>query len=877
MTVKSRMQQAGWVATAALVVAVAASTQSACPQAHAEKPLLIQTGTVAPRRFIAAHGQRGMVAGYASSGLEIWAYPFQIVSGYRVAFRPVGATTAIAGEELLTRVEVEPDAVTRVYVGPGFVMRERIFVPLDEPGAIVSYTVEGSQAVEIEVHATPVLDLMWPAALGGQSAQWSAQVGAYLLSEPADGYSAVVGSPDAVAHDELANAAGQGTGQLGLTMRTDKSGRARLMVALNAPHTSDAGALYRKLATDGQAMDREAAQHYEEYRDSVLRVETPDARVNDALAWSEIALEQAWVCNPALGCGYVGGYGPSRGARRPQYDWFFAGDGLIAAEASLAAGDYARTRDELEFVLRYQDHKTGMIWHELSQSAGLIDWAGKFPYMYVHVDVSFQFLSTVAHYVTTSGDRAFAEKHWPELQAAYRYCSSIVDPASGLPKIPGDKEGGDEQDRIADDLGLSTSWVDASGGFAKLARLTGHEEDAGQAEAAANRARAAIGSHYWDAKNQFWISGFTANGAPAPELRSGPTSALTMHLFSDGQADAVLDRLAGSSFQTDWGTRSVEAGSPGYDAESYAKGSVWAVGTAAVAESFWQAHRPVQAMAMWSALLPWLDVDAPGHMDEVMSGASFHPQTESVPEQTWSSAGFVSATVHGLLGLDVDGIANRVSLHPHLPCAWKDVSVSNVRLSHSTATLTLEQADEALTLHIQNVGSAFDLDFTPQIPLGAELVSAHVNGRSATAQISGSSEETSAHIALHAAEGATTISLHWRGGVCVSAPQAEPLLGNASKGLRLTSAHLDGDRLTLEADVANDESSSVSLHTAWAISAVDGATVTQTSSRTALMRFTTDSTEQTSKAMLHHVHAIVLFGSEPHTNAIKKQRIINRR
>lgn len=879
MTVKSRIKQAGWVTVAALMLAAATNAQPAGSQQLAQKPLLLRTDTVAARRFIAVHGHRGMVAGYASSGLEVWAYPFQIVSGYRVDFRPVGAATAIPGAELLSRVEVEPQAITRIYLGPGLVVRERIFVPLDEPGAIVSYTVEGSQAVEIDVHATPVLDLMWPGALGGQSAQWNPEIAAYTLSEPAEGYSAVVGSPDSVAHDEIGNrtAAADGAEQLGLTLRPDKSGHAHLMLALNAPHTSDAGALYLKLAEDEQAMEREAAQHYDAYRDRVLRVETPEARVNAAMAWSEIALEQAWVCNPALGCGYVGGYGPSRGARRPQYDWFFAGDGLVAAEASLAVGEYERAREELEFILRYQDRKTGMIWHELSQSAGLIDWAGKFPYMYVHVDVSFQFLSAVAHYVTTSGDTEFARKHWPELQAAYRYCNSIVDPASGLPKIPNDKEGGDEQDRIADDLGLSTSWVDASEGFAALARIVGHEDDAVEAAAAGNRARKGIGGHYWDAKNHFWISGFTAAGESARERRSGPTSALTMHLFSDEQATAVLERLAGSAFQTDWGTRSVEAGSPGYDAESYAKGSVWAVGTSAVAEDFWQAHRPLQAMSVWQTLLPWLDVDAPGHMDEVMSGATYHPQEESVPEQTWSSAGFVTATVHGLLGLDVDGIANRVTFQPHLPCAWKDVSVSNVRLSHSRATLSLEQADDALTLHIQNVGTAFDLDFSPQIPLGAQLVSAHVNGRLAKAQLAGISEETTAHIAHPVAQGETTISINWRGGVCVSAPPAEPLLGNASKGLRLTSAHLDGDRLTLEADVINDESSSVSLHTAWSVSSVDGATVTQRNNRTALLTFKTDSTEQMTKPTLHHVHATVLLGREPHTEAIKKQRITNQR
>ncbi len=72
-----------------------------------------------------------------------------------------------------------------------------------------------------------------------------------------------------------------------------------------------------------------------------------------------------------------------------------------------------------------------MIWHEMSQSAGLIDWRGKYPYMFVHVDVTFQFLDFVARYVQASGDRDFVRANWDALLAAYRYCSGLIDAATG--------------------------------------------------------------------------------------------------------------------------------------------------------------------------------------------------------------------------------------------------------------------------------------------------------------------------------------------------------------------------------------------------------------------------------------------------------------
>jgi hypothetical protein len=86
-----------------------------------------------------------------------------------------------------------------------------------------------------------------------------------------------------------------------------------------------------------------AIEHYSAVLDSGLQIVTPDEEVNRALAWAQIALDQAWVCNPDLGCGLVAGYGPSRKARRPQYAWFFAGDGMVDLPALLAAGQWERS------------------------------------------------------------------------------------------------------------------------------------------------------------------------------------------------------------------------------------------------------------------------------------------------------------------------------------------------------------------------------------------------------------------------------------------------------------------------------------------------------------------------------------------------------
>jgi len=100
-------------------------------------------------------------------------------------------------------------------------------------------------------------------------------------------------------------------------------------------------------------------------------------------------------------------------------------------EAMLDAGQFERARDEMAFVTRYQDAKTGMIWHEISQSAGLVDWVGRYPYMYVHVDTTFQYLSALSHYIAATGETAFARANWPAIAKAWAYCASVIDAGSG--------------------------------------------------------------------------------------------------------------------------------------------------------------------------------------------------------------------------------------------------------------------------------------------------------------------------------------------------------------------------------------------------------------------------------------------------------------
>jgi glycogen debranching enzyme len=674
---------------------------------------------------VIAAGERGFVGGYNTPGLEVWTYPLQIVRHYWISFHVEGDTSDVDGRAALQSIEQTPTGATQVYSAPGITLRERIYAPVDVPAALVGYSVESTRPVLITVHFTPSLNLMWPGAVGGQEIHWDSTHSAYTLDEPSRRFRGAVMSRQIVGHEQVQNNRRDSEFErsVSFTIRVTPGGSTGAMIAFAGSSTPDETPVEtaEKLTAHARESETRARTRYASL--NVIDVETPDSAVNRALRWAQVTLEQAWACNPQLGCGMLAGYGPSRGARRPQYAWFFAGDGLVAVEAFLREGAFARARDELAFILRYQNKRSGAIWHELSQSAGFLDWEHAYPYMFVHVDVSFDFLNALRDYVETTGDAAFAKQHWSAIQAAYEYCRATVPRGRTLPEIPAGKEGRDEQDPQRDELSLSLAWVSASRSFATLARLTGHGALAADAERRSRAARDAIRPTYYDARNQQWVSGHLRSGAPVEGLTAGLIALLHQGLLGEPEQRTLLDALASPRYRAPWGIRSTPNDSPLYDPDAYARGSVWAIGTADAITAFFEAGRASTAIALWRDLVPWFGLDSPGHMHEVLNGDSFAPERESVPDQTWSSAAFVSSGMRMLLGLQLEATKRQLRFAPQLAPDWDAVRVRHIAVAGAEVNLAVRVEPQRIELEVENPGSAVTLTFRPPLPSGVHVSS----------------------------------------------------------------------------------------------------------------------------------------------------------
>ncbi len=459
------------------------------------------------------------------------------------------------------------------------------------------------------------------------------------------------------------------------------------------------------------------------------------------------------------------------------------------------------------------------------ESAGLIDWS-KYPYMYVHVDITADYLATVARYVAETGDTTFAREHWSSLLLASQYLHTLSGSADGLPHIPQDKEGSDEQARPVDDLSLSAGVLAAEEGFAQLAEATHHAELATEAKSESRQLKAAIAAAYWDAAANFWVDGHTQNGAAIRSRRKGPAGLLSDGVFSTAQTNAVLEQLASADFQADWGVREVAVSSPDFDPASYGRGSISAPGTTQTAVAFFKEHHPEMGQAVWNDAMAWNRLDSLGHLHEVFAGDFYHEQTESVPEQTWSSAGVLDAAVRGLLGLEVRAAQNQLRFAPHLPANWDQVQVRNVRLPHATLALSMQQSATTIDLDITNSGATTNLVFAPQIPLGARAVTAESAGHAVNVTVESHPGDQHAIMTLAVPPGSSHCRLRWHGGIALVQRRLPVHLGDPSTHMKLTHVALDSHTLSLGADVMAGGEHTLELRTSCSIKAQTGLSTT---------------------------------------------------
>src|ERR1700689_4211020 len=150
--------------------------------------------------FVPAAGTRAGLFGNEQGSLEAWVYPLKILRDFHLRFRVAGAT--LPAEDLARTLIVHPESATIVYTGDSFSVRETLFVPVHESGAVIALEVDTTRSLEIEALFDRDFQLEWPGNVGDVSADWDPAQRAFRFGDELGKFDAMVGSPTAVKTSE---------------------------------------------------------------------------------------------------------------------------------------------------------------------------------------------------------------------------------------------------------------------------------------------------------------------------------------------------------------------------------------------------------------------------------------------------------------------------------------------------------------------------------------------------------------------------------------------------------------------------------------------------------------------------------------------------
>src|ERR1700722_18433252 len=134
-------------ALAGLLLLYATTTVGADPSPQAPQSLELSR-PIRSWEFLPIVGTRAALLGNEAGEMEAWVYPLKIFRGFHLTFHVGGL--ALPAESLAGTLIVRPESATIIYAGDNFSVRETLFAPVHEPGALILFDIETSQPLEIE-------------------------------------------------------------------------------------------------------------------------------------------------------------------------------------------------------------------------------------------------------------------------------------------------------------------------------------------------------------------------------------------------------------------------------------------------------------------------------------------------------------------------------------------------------------------------------------------------------------------------------------------------------------------------------------------------------------------------------------------------------
>ena len=763
-------------------------------------PLSAQTGAPELSRparaweFIDAVGQQSSLLGSEDGTLEAYVYPLKLFQGLTFQFEIDGHV--IPARNIARRVDYHPGIASIIYTGDNFQVIERLIVPVHQPGGLIQLDVHAYTPVTITFQFKRDFQLMWPASFGSGYGGWDPAAKLYSFGADGQPYAAVMGSPNLELRSDnyATNYSSQARAEFSLGTISGQGSRT-IAFAASVKSKDEAVKAYKTLIADPVKLAKDAEDFYEAYLARTVSVELPDKDMQAAYDWSRLSLIKGMVDNPFLGKGLVAGYGPSKGAYRPGYAWYFGRDSFWSSFALNSDGDLENSRAAIEFIAKFQ-RADGKMPHEISQSATLVPWEKNYPYEYASADATPLFITAVRDYVQASGDTGFANRMWGRLAKAMSFSRPTFD-TNGFPKNFGVGSGWVEGGPLLPvrvEMYMAGCYVEAVRSLAQLARWTGHTSEAFQLEQEFDEKQQKLNSLFWLSDAKSYAFAIDSSGRPVNQMSVLAIVPEWWGLLDTGKAQSMIGQLADEDHGADWGMRIISSKARIYDPAGYHFGSVWPLFTGWAALGEYNAHEALQGWANLKAN-SWLSLDgANGNTTEVLSGQTYSPLSTASPHQMWSAAMIISPLLRGVFGLTVDGPAHRVRLEPHLPASWSDAALRKVPFAGGSLDFILHRDAESLTLRVENHGaSGFLLDFAPAYSPYTNVTDVSANGEPAKFARRQTAIDWHPEIETAILNNGTTIVLKHDHLFGVDVPAGPPQLGEPSSNLKFISENWENN------------------------------------------------------------------------------------